>query len=270
MLAATVVSIIMYFSYVSTSDNNEVPKLISLCTDMAVYATLILAVAVTWFHVALLTFVYVRRITVDEFLLFLGMVGLLLYNVCDCFAVVQHLIDGSTDKDMMLIFSDDILCMVLSITQTCFIVQSYSRQSTRSIHLKQKPGRGGVTFLLIANISMWLLRSFQLKYIQIRSQDPEHILFGYLVWQVITYSTLPLAIFYHFQSSACLAHIWIKAYSKESRREATQSVRSDDLTEAVTLVPTSGEIRIVELKRRVRKSTGVMEEDTVFSPVSVV
>ena len=117
---------------------------------------------------------------------------------------------------------------------------------------------------------MWLLRSFNLKFNQVKSQAAEHDMFGYLVWQVITYGTLPFVTFYHFQSSACLAHIWIQSYRKDPPRESTHSVRSDDLTEAVTLVPTSGEIRIVELKRRIRKSTGVMEEDTVFSPVSVV
>ena len=270
VLAAVAISVILFFSYLSTSEDDEVPRLIYICTDIGLYAILSLAVAITWFHMALLTYTYVKRITVDEFLLFTAMVGLLLYNVCDSFSIVQYLIDGSDDRDVILSFTDNLLCMGLSLLQTCFIVEGYSRQSTRSIHLKQKPGRGGITFLLIVNISVWLLRSFNLKCDQVKSQQPEFRMFGYLVWQIVTYGTLPFAIFYHFQSSACLAHIWIKSYRKDPPRDSTPSVRSDDFTEAVTLVPTSGEIRIVELKRRIRKSTGVMEEDTVYSPVSVV
>lgn len=270
ILAAVAISVILFFSYLSTSEDDEVPKLIYICTDIGVCAIIILAVAITWFHVALLTYTYVRRISVDEFLLFTAMIGLLVYYVCDTFALVQYLIDGSKDRDVILSFSDNLLCMGLSLLQTCFIVECYSRVSTRSIHLKQKPGRGGITFLLIANISIWLLKSFYLKYTEVTDYTPEYEMFTHLVWQIITYGTVPFTVFYHFQSSACLAHIWIKSYRKDPPRESTPSVRSDDLTEAVTLVPTSGEIRIVELKRRIRKSTGVMEEDTVYSPVSVV
>ena len=270
VLAAVAVSVILFFSYLSTSNDDEVTVLIYVCTDIGVYTVLILSVAITWYHTALLTYTHIKNITVDEFLLFTAMIGLIMNNVCETFAVAQYLIDGSKDKIVILSLSDSILCMGLSLLQTCFIVEGYSRRSTRSGHLKQKPGRGGITFLLIANISMWLLRSFNLKFNQVRSQAAEHDMFGYLVWQVITYGTLPFVTFYHFQSSACLAHIWIQSYRKDPPRESTHSVRSDDLTEAVTLVPTSGEIRIVELKRRIRKSTGVMEEDTVFSPVSVV
>ncbi len=270
LFAAAAVSIILYFSYLSTSDNKEVPRLIHLCSDMALYAILLVVVSLTWFHVALLSFVYTRRVTVDEFVLFVALTGLLTFNVCESFALVQHLTDFSADRDVILMFADNVLCMTLTILQTCFIVQSYSRQSTRSIHLKQKPGRGGITFLLITNISMWLLRSFQLKYAQVKNYGPHRDMFGSLVWQIIFFGTLPFTIFYHFQASACFAHIWIKCYRKNSPRDTTPSVRSGDMTEEVTLVPTSGEIRIVELKRRIRKSTGVTEEDTVFSPVSVV
>ena len=270
LLAAVAVSTILFFSYMSTSEDDDILVLIYTCTDMGVYLLLILAVIVTWFHMALLTSSRIESITVDEFLLFTAMVGLLVYNVCDTFAITQHIIDGSKDRDIILFFSDNILCMGLSLAQTCFIVEGYSRRSTKSEHLKLKPGRGGITFLLIGNIAIWLLRSFSFKFDQVRSHTAEHNLFGYFMWQIITFGALPFVTFYHYQASACLAHIWIKSYKKDPPRHSTRSVQSDDFTEAVTLVPTSGEIRIVELKRRIRKSTGVMEEDTVFSPVSVV
>ena len=270
VLAAVAIAIIMFFSYLSTSDDDDIPLLIYTCTDMTLFVVLIIAVSVTWCQIAFLKYSHIRKITVDEFLLFVAMTGLFGYNICEAFATVQALIDGSTDLHVILGFSTAILCMVLALMQTCFIVEGYSRQPERSMHLKEKPGRGGVTFLLIANISLWLLRSFILKHMQVKEMEPEQNMFSFLVWQIITYGLVPFLVFYHFQAAACLAHIWGRAYRKEGYREATPSVRSEDPTEAISIVPTSGEIRIVELKRRIRKSTGVTEEDTVFSPVSVV
>lgn len=94
-----------------------------------------------------------------------------------------------------------------------------------------RPGRQIVTFLLVANISMWFINtlikghaSFRPSHLEVKTViDVKHVLvsendffllqfFGQWAWVIITHVSMPLAIFYRFHSTICLFDIWKSAY----------------------------------------------------------
>ena len=56
-----------------------------------------------------------------------------------------------------------LLTMILLLVQTPFIFQALRRETTTKRLWRHKPGRGSVMFLLVANLAMWVLMSFNMK-----------------------------------------------------------------------------------------------------------
>ena len=93
-----------------------------------------------------------------------------------------------------------------------------------------KPGRQLITFLLFANITLWILDTFmthnwvtqeiQLQFYGLLGmQQPFFFNFGlanecnpFLAWGVISRISLPLMIFYRFHSCVVLVEIWKNTY----------------------------------------------------------
>src|SRR5271165_6217412 len=74
----------------------------------------------------------------------------------------------------------------------------------------EKPGRQAITFLLVVNITLWLLNTFEMQ-----GTTSNALLLDYYgddTWAMIVHSTVPLTILYRFHSSVCLAEIWKQAY----------------------------------------------------------
>ncbi|KAK2178963.1 hypothetical protein NP493_521g00004 [Ridgeia piscesae] len=79
---------------------------------------------------------------------------------------------------------------------------------------REKPGRAIVTFLLIVNLALWILRTFQVKTIALE----DHLEFyGVPAWPIILNINLPLMLFFRFHSSVCLADIWMAAYIADEK-----------------------------------------------------
>lgn len=67
-----------------------------------------------------------------------------------------------------------------------------------------------VTFLLVANMSLWFINTLIKSRAGFR---PTHLgFYGIWAWTVITHVSMPLAIFYRFHSSICLFEIWKSVY----------------------------------------------------------
>lgn len=67
-----------------------------------------------------------------------------------------------------------------------------------------------ITFLLIINLSMWVIYTFALK--QAENSDIFIVYYSGLAWKIISNLSLPLIIFFRFHSTVCLADIWTNAY----------------------------------------------------------
>ena len=81
--------------------------------------------------------------------------------------------------------------------------------ATRSQQIA-KPGRQLITFLLFANITLWILDTFMTH--NWVTQEIQLKFYGLLAWGVISRISLPLMIFYRFHSCVVLVEIWKNTY----------------------------------------------------------
>ena len=90
------------------------------------------------------------------------------------------------------------------------IIDGLRRCSDSRENQNLKPGRNTLTFLIIANLALWLWDTMELKtsgYSELRKAY-----YGEDFYTVISHTTMPLVIFYRFHSSVALVDIWSSAY----------------------------------------------------------
>ena len=105
--------------------------------------------------------------------------------------------------------------------QTLFIIIAYRRCIHTSTQADHKPGRSLITLLLLLNLSVWIVCSFELRKAEHLPMYAQY--YGSLPWSIISHLCVPFVIFYHFHSSVCLSEIWSNAY--EWDKELTDETR---------------------------------------------
>lgn len=103
-----------------------------------------------------------------------------------------------------------LLELVQSLVQTPWIIDGLRRCSNSKENLKTKPGRGLVTFLTAANVTVWIYHTFAVK--SLGGKDERYLFYGDIVWTILSHVFGPLIMFYRFHSSVCLVDIWKHAY----------------------------------------------------------
>ena len=94
--------------------------------------------------------------------------------------------------------------------QTPMIIDGLRRCSDSRENQTLKPGRNTLTFLIIANLALWLWDTMELKtggYATLRKDY-----YGEDFYTVVSHMTMPLVIFYRFHSSVAMVDIWSSAY----------------------------------------------------------
>ena len=99
------------------------------------------------------------------------------------------------------------LCLVV------YLVMDGFHRVCPAHELAEKPGRSSVMFLLFASLSLWLMRTFQLR--EDMKSDLLIKYYGKNAWEVVISICAPLVIFFHFHSSVCFFEIWSHVYAAE-------------------------------------------------------
>jgi hypothetical protein len=74
----------------------------------------------------------------------------------------------------------------------------------------RKPGKQVITFLLVANVALFIMNTFEAQKAGI---SPEIVHFyGLQSWAMLVRGCAPLCIFYRFHSSVCFAEVWKHTY----------------------------------------------------------
>lgn len=102
------------------------------------------------------------------------------------------------------------LQLIQILIQTPWIIDGLRRCSNSAILRQRKPGRELVTFLLIANVSLWIYYTFSVKTADVG--DIRYGFYGDRAWSIINHVSLPLIMFYRFHASVCLVDIWRHSY----------------------------------------------------------
>ena len=142
----------------------------------------------------------------DEALQLLSLAGVYMY--CVLSAVAARFADNR--EAAALVMTTSILILVQATMQAIFILNGLRRSPRTLRQERNKPGRECITFLLVCNVAMWGVSTFEV----LRSDsNPVAVHFyGVIPWSIVTHICTPLAIFYRFHSTVCLASIWKNAY----------------------------------------------------------
>ena len=165
-----------------------------------------------------------RATIMDKCLLFVSLGGHLLLFI---FILIPTLMI-SNFKDTRGILSTAqaalyLLSFMQVLVQVIFIEDGLRRSTTSRRQLKTKPGRSVVTFILLCNLALWIVNTFQLK--EMHSSISLRLFYGDLAWQLIMHLCFPLTVFFRFYSSVMLADIWLKAYKR--KRQNSQVYKGD-------------------------------------------
>lgn len=214
VIVLTIICLIMYF--VLRDEPNYEKTAISevVYCEMILYILTTLAVLSAVFTMRDLKFLrksndtHGSAVALDCTLLVVAQTGVYLYglfSIIGCYFAMLDDVSGSSES-----LWAEILCLLQTSLQTLFVLNASWRKCKGAQQQRTKPGREMVTFLLVANMSLWFI------YTLIKSRAgfrPTHLgFYGIWAWTVITHVSMPLAIFYRFHSSICLFEIWKSVY----------------------------------------------------------
>ncbi|CAD5220364.1 unnamed protein product [Bursaphelenchus okinawaensis] len=148
----------------------------------------------------------------DMILLSLGMAGEMIYSVAGLVGLTG---DGNWHRLSIVLLMVHITRIAQVGLQSSLIYIAGKLRIQGDDELREKqPGKQAITFLLIANIAMFLMNLLESE----KAGVSEAVVnfYGKKSWVFLVRSFSPLTIFYRFHSSVCLAEVWKNAYSWKS------------------------------------------------------
>ena len=230
MLVLTLVAVSCYFvvsqnafNSAGTDSHQLYASFITYCTQLALFAIGTSAVVIAAAKFRQLRFVpsaddveCPRQSIVLETSLMIA--GLAAVALLECFRAVSAVISFTTaadDPDVVVVgvlaVATATSSFVQGSVQTVFVVDALRRVVRTTGQQRRKPGRTLVTFLLLANLSMFVVTVFEVE-------RPENVAIhsavcGATAWYIVERAAFPLVVFYRFHSVICLSHIWNSAYT---------------------------------------------------------
>jgi len=126
------------------------------------------------------------------------------------FSIIAGCLGDYRKPPNLVVMVTGIISIVQVILQLLFIQDVARRRIASADQDRSKPGRQIVTFLLICNLSIWVIYTFEVQKVE---ESPVQIeFFGYKPWVIIQKLALPLCIFFRFHSTVALAEIWKNSY----------------------------------------------------------
>lgn len=219
VLAGTCTSIILFFSYTGATEDKQssLYLLIYQITDITLHVIVLLVVIVAWIQMKKLT----HSPDGDGFdiasvVLILTMAALVLVYIFKLISVIEDMLAGNKHLENILSLSASLLSVIVALLQASFIMEALCCYTLTEDQYEKKHGRAFITFLLIANISLWLFKTFQMRALHLEASVHVNA-YGALAWTIIVNACVPLLIFYYLHCSACLAAVWTQAYRHEDK-----------------------------------------------------
>ncbi|XP_054159742.1 proton channel OtopLc-like [Oppia nitens] len=210
-LMATVVTIIIFFATLSINRFG-----VSIYSGQIAILTLICCVVVPFAYVKIRHLDVVKyehfdnaNTSMDDLLVLLPVPFFIIHYM---HSIIVAFVNISIENVFLIIIY--LFTIIQVLIQTPFIVDGIRRCSNTKQLRYQKPGRELIMFAIILNVSLWILNTFELRYMD-RLNGLENY-FGKLTWMILSNANLPLMLFYRFHSSVCLSDIWKYGYEKDS------------------------------------------------------
>lgn len=205
ILVLTIISLILFFVLISRPDFVSLAVTEVTICELLIYGTATIATLVGMIQIRHLQYDAARSFQLDDILLVGAQTGSFLYNI---FTVIAG--HFTLRRDTILVLINALASIVQTACQTMFILDASRRQAVSPEHIRKKPGREIVTFMLVVNLAMWAISTLEKS--RAESHPIQLNFYGLWAWTIITHVSMPLAIFYRFHSTVCLCEIWKRAY----------------------------------------------------------
>uniref|UniRef100_A0A0K0EXT2 Otopetrin-2 n=1 Tax=Strongyloides venezuelensis TaxID=75913 RepID=A0A0K0EXT2_STRVS len=148
----------------------------------------------------------------DSLLLLLGVMGELLYSITGVVGLLGAK-EFNSFNTLLIITHLVRLCQVA--TQSCLIyIAMHLKACTEGIlNKKKKPGKEIITFLIICNLSMFIMNMLETGHVGASEEIVNF--YGKYSWIVLVRSFSPLTIFFRFHSAVCFVEVWKNVYSNK-------------------------------------------------------
>ena len=207
ILVATVITMITFFVLIRSNSYLSTAVKLEHLSAVAIYVVTSIAVILAFHRMQMLRVNSDRAIDLEESLLLLGLGGLYMFAF---FSIISAILKKGP-MDYLVILSSVFRVFQASL-QTVFLLSGMRKSSWRREQERQKPGREYVTFLLVSNIAMWGLNTFEIQ--RSRANPVQLEFFGPLAWTIFNHLSVPLTIFFRFHSTVCLSNIWKSAWKR--------------------------------------------------------
>ncbi|CAH1174261.1 unnamed protein product [Phaedon cochleariae] len=204
VLVLVFVACILFFMVYYMDDENDAELGITatLSTSIFVLSAMIIACIFGYRQITKLDLNSAHHNLLDDVLLFICMPAFFLNGVFSLIASIEY--------SNVIGILNIVVEIIQVLIQTIFLLDGMRRSSNTRKLRKKKPGRELVTFLIISNIALWLMQTFEVKAHGI--QDNRYSFYGKEMWTILGHLCLPLMMFYRFHSSVCFGDIWKYAY----------------------------------------------------------
>ncbi|XP_063913879.1 proton channel OtopLc-like isoform X1 [Zophobas morio] len=209
VLAVTVISLIMFFELVGYKEYQDIAilqvnaweaVLFGMGTVAAVFC--IAALRDIGFHQMK------RALELEHLLLLVTQCGVFMYFL---FQIIGAVLMGlNKGKGGIMRIITPLSALIQSSCQTVLVLDAWRRRCSTATQMRLKPGRQLITFLLVANIALWMVN--RLKNNRSVSHPNQMDFYGVLAWNIITHVTMPLVVSYRFMSSVCFYEVWKHVY----------------------------------------------------------
>ncbi|XP_062541188.1 proton channel OtopLc-like [Armigeres subalbatus] len=202
LIVATVVVMILFHIAARDDDYRETGILLDSIFELTVLVIMSLAAILAYFQTSKLDINQHPISRMDDVLLFIAIPAFFsetLFSMIPAFEN-QSILNG------FIIFTQILQILI----QTPWIIDALRRCSNSPELRKKKPGKELVTFMTIANVSLWIYYTFSVKTGDFG--DERYEFYGDVLWSILNHLSLPLIMFYRFHASVCLVDVWRHSY----------------------------------------------------------
>ncbi|PNF35111.1 hypothetical protein B7P43_G09469 [Cryptotermes secundus] len=206
LLVGSLICLILFFVLIHHPELGTLAIYLADVSHCVLMALSIMAIIVGFIRVQSLKFRAEEQSDLNDILLRVSAFGLFVYAV---FSVIAGSL-AFTHEPNLLVMITGLLSIVQVVLQLLFIADVARRRVHLPEHDRSKPGRQVVTFLLICNVTMWVIYTFEAQ--KVIANPVQLDFYGFLAWVIVQRVTLPLCIFHRFHSAVTLAEIWKTSY----------------------------------------------------------
>ncbi|XP_046674202.1 proton channel OtopLc-like isoform X2 [Homalodisca vitripennis] len=207
LLVGSLICLILFFVLVHHPQLGLLAIYLADVSHCALMGLSIIAIIIGFIRVQGLKFQGEEQSDLNDILQRVSAFGLFVYAV---FSVIAGALTALTSEPNLLVMITGNLSVVQVVLQLLFIADIARRRVHLPEHDRSKPGRQIVTFLLICNVTMWIIYTFETQ--KVIANPVQLDFYGFLAWSMVQRVTLPLCIFYRFHSAVTLAEIWKTSY----------------------------------------------------------